>query len=142
VTKTHISLDVSDLTRSVEFYRAFFGLAPHKVRPGYANFDVSDPPLKLALTEKPGRPGAGSLNHLGLLVADTAAVRAAQSRITAAGLASFDEMDTTCCYAKQDKFWVHDPDGVEWEVYAVTDDMLAAAEQPVVSVCCTPDADA
>jgi catechol 2,3-dioxygenase-like lactoylglutathione lyase family enzyme len=137
VTKTHISLNVADVARSTEFYQAFFGLPPHKVRPGYANFDVADPPLKLALTEKPARAGAGPLNHLGLLVADTAAVHAAKDRLTAAGLASFDEMDTTCCYAKQDKIWVHDPDGIEWEVYALTDDMQPEATVPA---CCIQDA--
>jgi catechol 2,3-dioxygenase-like lactoylglutathione lyase family enzyme len=131
--KTHISLNVSDVARSTEFYAAFFGQPPHKVRPGYANFDLAQPPLKLALTEKPPQAGVGPLNHLGLLVAHTAAVHAAKDRLKAAGLASFDEMDTTCCYAKQDKIWVHDPDGIEWEVYALTDDMLGGASLPVDS---------
>jgi len=138
VTKTHVSINVSDVARSIEFYAAFFGQPPHKVRPGYANFDVADPPLKLALTEKCPSPGVGALNHLGLLVADTAAVHAAKERLKAAGLASFDEMDTTCCFAKQDKIWVHDPDGIEWEVYSLTDDMLATPVLPVVDACCSP----
>jgi catechol 2,3-dioxygenase-like lactoylglutathione lyase family enzyme len=122
--KTHLSLRVSDLRRSIAFYEAFFGLPPHKLRPGYANFDLANPPLKLALTQRPMTPGAGNLDHLGLLVSDTADVEAVKQRLSSAGLVAFDEMDTTCCYAKQDKFWVHDPDGVEWEVYAITDDML------------------
>jgi catechol 2,3-dioxygenase-like lactoylglutathione lyase family enzyme len=122
--KTHLSLRVADVARSTKFYEAFFGQPPHKTRPGYANFDVANPPLKLALTQSAPQQGAGSLDHLGLLVSDTAKVLAAKERLQHAGLASFDEMNTTCCYARQDKFWVHDPDGVQWEVYAITDDML------------------
>jgi catechol 2,3-dioxygenase-like lactoylglutathione lyase family enzyme len=122
--KTHLSLRVSDLGRSVRFYQAFFGRPPHKVRPGYANFDVEEPLLKLALTEKAPTPGTGHLDHLGLLVSDTQTVLATKERLQSAGLTAHEEMNTTCCYARQDKFWVHDPDGVEWEVYAVTDDML------------------
>jgi len=122
--KTHLSLRIADLNRSVAFYRTFFGVPPHKLRPGYANFDIAQPPLKLALTEKLRTPGAGSLDHLGLLVADTAAVNAIKQRLESEGLALVDEMNTTCCYARQDKFWVRDPDDVEWEVYAITDDML------------------
>ena len=137
--KTHLSLRVADVERSTKFYEAFFGLPPHKMRPGYANFDVAQPPLKLALTEKAPTAGAGSLDHLGLLVSDTATVLAAKERLQAAGLGAFDEMNTTCCYAKQDKFWVHDPDGVQWEVYALTDDMLEehehAAAAPEISCC-------
>ena len=122
--KTHLSLRTADLNRSVHFYRTFFGVPPHKTRPVYANFDIEQPPLKLALIEKPRTPGAGNLDHLGLLVADTAAVNAIKQRLESEGLALVDEMNTTCCYAKQDKFWVRDPDDVEWEVYAITDDML------------------
>ena len=84
--------------------RTLFGTAPAKVRPGYANFAVAEPPLKLVLIENPGQ--GGSLNHLGVEVADTDTVDAEQTRLAAAGLASVDERDTTCCYARQDKFWV------------------------------------
>ena len=133
IIKTHLSLRVADVDRSVRFYEAFFGLPAHKRRPGYANFDVAQPPLKLALTQKTPEAGKGSLDHLGLLVSDTAKVLAAKDRLKAAGLASFDEMNTTCCYAKQDKFWVHDPDGVEWEVYALTDDMLDHDDEPAAA---------
>lgn len=124
VTKVHLSLHVADLQRSIAFYSAFFGLAPHKVRPGYANFDVANPPLKLALTEKSSAPVPGALDHLGLLVPRTADVHVAKARLEAAGLATVEEMETTCCYAKQDKIWVRDPDNNAWEVYALTDDML------------------
>ena len=125
--KMHLSLKVSDLNRSVAFYEAFFGVPPHKVRPGYANFDLSEPPLKFALTQSldqnPVQPATGCLDHLGFQVSSAAEVDAAKARLQAAGLATFDEMDTTCCYAKQDKIWAHDPDGNEWEVYVLTDDL-------------------
>lgn len=123
MTRTHISLNVADVARSTAFYQAFFGSAPHKQRPGYANFDVAEPPLKLALTERACGPEGGRLNHLGIQVESIEQVLAAKARLQAAGLATFDEMDTTCCYAQQDKIWAHDPDGNAWEVYVITDDM-------------------
>jgi catechol 2,3-dioxygenase-like lactoylglutathione lyase family enzyme len=123
MSKLHLSLNVSNLARSVAFYRAFFGTAPHKVRPGYANFDVADPPLKLALNEHTVANGRGALSHLGVLVNSPAEVLAARERLQAAGLATFDETDTTCCFARQDKVWAHDPDGNAWEVYTITDDL-------------------
>ena len=123
--KTHLSLNVSDLSRSIEFYTAFFGTPPHKVRPGYANFDLMEPPLKFALVENPVRAcaQAGRLDHLGFQVATQEEVERAKDRLKAARLATFDETDATCCYAKQDKVWAHDPDGNEWEVYVLLDDM-------------------
>lgn len=121
--KMHLSLRVSDLGRSVEFYSAIFGAPPHKQRPGYANFDLADPPLKLALTQNPIQPGAGSLDHLGFLLPDASALEAVKCRLQDAGLATFDETDTTCCYARQDKIWAHDPDGNEWELYVLLDDL-------------------
>lgn len=123
MTKMHLSLRVQNLERSVTFYRAFFGVQPHKLRPGYANFDLAEPPLKFALTENPKATGSGSLDHLGFQVSDPHELEAAKERLKAAGLATFDESDTTCCYAKQDKVWVHDPDGNEWEIYLLTDDL-------------------
>ena len=123
MTKMHLSLRVADISRSITFYQAFFGVPPHKVRPGYANFDLAEPPLKFALNQHPVQPGVGSLDHLGFQVFSTAALEAAKERLKAAGLATFDEDETTCCYAKQDKVWVHDPDGNEWEIYLLTDDL-------------------
>jgi len=143
--KVHLSLNVSDLNRSLAFYQAFLGVPPHKQRPGYANFDVVEPPLKLALNEHPVASGDGRLSHLGIVMETPAQVLAAKERLQAAGLATFDETDTTCCYARQDKVWAHDPDGNAWEVYVITDDLeddhdhdhagnpLDAAE-PLVSV--------
>ena len=122
VAKTHLSLNVTDVDRSTAWYEAFFGMSAHKRRPGYANFDVSEPPLKLALNENVVAQG-GPLNHLGILVPSTAEVDAARKRLEDAGLVTFSEENVTCCYALQDKIWVRDPDGNAWEVYALLDDL-------------------
>ena len=121
MSRVQLAINVDDLETSIDFYRRLFGTEPAKVRPGYANFAVAEPPLKLVLIENPGH--GGSLNHLGIVVADTATVDAEQRRLTEAGLASYDERDTTCCYARQDKFWVEGtPHGEQWEVYTVLED--------------------
>lgn len=129
--KFHLSLNVSNLSRSVAFYEAFFGVPPHKRRPGYANFDLAEPPLKLALNEVEALSGAGALDHLGLQMPNPEQVYAARERLEASGLVSFDEGDTVCCYARQDKVWVQDPDGNKWEVYVLLDDTLEERGQPV-----------
>jgi catechol 2,3-dioxygenase-like lactoylglutathione lyase family enzyme len=119
--RIQLALNVNDLGESIAFYRKLFGAEPAKVRPGYANFSVADPPLKLILMENPGR--GGSLNHLGVEVRGTDAVDAEQARLAEVGLASVDERDTTCCYARQDKFWVEGaPNGERWEIYTVLED--------------------
>jgi catechol 2,3-dioxygenase-like lactoylglutathione lyase family enzyme len=119
--RVQLALNVNDIGQAVAFYAKLFGAGPAKVRPGYANFAIADPPLKLVLLENPGQ--GGSLNHLGIEVPDTGAVDAEQARLTAAGLASADKRDTTCCYARQDKFWVEGaPGGERWEIYAVLAD--------------------
>ena len=121
MSRVQLALNVDDLEESVAFYSTLFGTEPAKIRPGYANFAVAEPPLKLVLIENPGH--GGSINHLGVEVADTGVVDAEQTRLAAAGLASVDERDTTCCYARQDKFWVEGaPNGERWEVYTVLDD--------------------
>jgi catechol 2,3-dioxygenase-like lactoylglutathione lyase family enzyme len=132
--RPHLALNVSDVERSVPFYAALFGAEPEKVRPGYAKFAVADPALNFTLNESPSTE-LGAFNHAGIEVADTDAVLAAKERLVEAGLAAFEEMDTTCCYARQDKIWVRDPDGTPWEVfthhedvYAVGDEGIAAAE--------------
>src|SRR5256714_7515555 len=121
--KAHMALNVNDVRRSTEFYRRMLGLEPSKVRRGYAKFDVETPPLNLTLNENPfGERGA--LSHLGVQVASTEDVLAMRERWRAAGLKTFDEMQTSCCYAVQDKTWVADPDGNEWEAFVVLEDNL------------------
>ena len=113
MSRIQLAINVDDLETSVDFYRRLFGTEPAKVRPGYANFAVPEPPLKLVLIENPGH--GGSLNHLGVEVEDVDTVDSIQTRLAADGLASIDERGTTCCYAKQDKFWVEGtPDGEAW----------------------------
>ena len=110
MSRLQLALNVNDIEESIAFYTKLFGTEPAKVRPGYANFAIAEPPLKLVLLENPGQ--GGSLNHLGIEVPDTDAVDAAQARLTGTGLGAVDERDTTCCYARQDKFWVEGaPDG-------------------------------
>ena len=121
MSRVQLALNVDDLAKSIAFYTQLFGTEPAKVREGYANFAVVEPPLKLVLIENPGR--GGSLNHLGVEVADTDTVDAEQTRLAGAGLASVDERDSVCCYAKQDKFWVEGaPNGERWEIYTVLAD--------------------
>lgn len=121
MSRVQLAINVDDLTKSVAFYSKLFGTEPAKLRPGYANFAIDQPPLKLILMENPGQ--GGSINHLGVEVADTDTVDAEQTRLTASGLASVEERDTTCCYAKQDKFWVQGaPSGERWEIYTVKED--------------------
>ena len=121
MSRIQLALNVDDLATSVAFYSTLFGVEPAKTKPGYANFAVAEPPLKLILVENPGQ--GGSINHLGVEVPDTGTVDAEQTRLAAAGFASIDERDTTCCYAKQDKFWVEgSPDGERWEIYTVLED--------------------
>jgi catechol 2,3-dioxygenase-like lactoylglutathione lyase family enzyme len=148
MSRVQLALNVSDLDAAVSFYSRVFDVAPHKLRDGYANFVVEDPPLKLVLFETAGVRGqgpAGALNHLGVEVHASQQVAAASRRLADAGLDAVDELDTTCCHALQDKVWVHDPDGVAWEVYVVKDDdpstpTGAPASQPLLisddGVCC------
>lgn len=147
--KAHLALNVHDVNRSIEFYKKLLALEPSKVRTGYAKFDVQSPPLNLTLNEHPfGERGA--LSHLGIQVASTDDVLAIRERWTEAGLLTRDEMQTNCCYALQDKTWVRDPDGNEWEVFVVLEDNLpetapcecgekVTAEATVTAAaCCTP----
>jgi catechol 2,3-dioxygenase-like lactoylglutathione lyase family enzyme len=155
MSRVQLALNVDNLDESIAFYTKLFGAEPAKLRPGYANFAIAEPPLKLVLLENPGQ--GGSLNHLGVEVADTDTVDAEQSRLAESGLASVDERETTCCYAKQDKFWVQGtPDGERWEIYAVTGDSqtfwgedgkarfeaveAALDEAPETAQCCGSDA--
>ena len=121
MSRLQLALNVNDIDEAVTFYSKLFGADPAKRRPGYANFALAEPPLKLVLLEHPGQ--GGTLNHLGVEVPDIDAVDAEQGRLAEAGLTSVDERDTTCCYARQDKFWVKGPsDGESWEFYTVLAD--------------------
>jgi catechol-2,3-dioxygenase len=133
--KAHISLNVRDLGRSLEFYKKMLGIEPSKVRSGYAKFDVQNPPLNLALNEIPDAE-RGALSHLGIQVATTADVLVLRERWIREGLAARDEMQTSCCYAVQDKTWVSDPDGNEWEAFVVLEDDLPETSGAGVNACC------
>ena len=135
MSRVQLALRVSDLEGSIAFYSRLFGTEPAKRRDGYANFAINEPPLKLVLLENPGQ--GGSLNHLGVEVADTATVDAEQTRLAAAGLASVDEHGSTCCYAKQDKFWVENtPNGESWEIYTVLEDSQTFYGEQDGPACC------
>jgi catechol 2,3-dioxygenase-like lactoylglutathione lyase family enzyme len=136
VSRLQLAINVDDLVTSIDFYRRLFGTEPAKVRPGYANFAVSEPPLKLVLIENRG--SGGTLNHLGVEVEDVDTVDSIQTRLAGAGLASVDERGTTCCYAKQDKFWVEGtPDGESWEIYTVLADSPTPNGEAEGQECCT-----
>jgi catechol 2,3-dioxygenase-like lactoylglutathione lyase family enzyme len=126
--KPHVSINVRNVTESIEFYRKMLGIEPSKVRTGYAKFDVQNPPLNLALNEIPYNE-RGALSHLGIQVASTDDVLAVRMRWADEGLITRDEMQTNCCYAIQDKTWVADPDGNQWEVFVVLEDNLPETDQ-------------
>src|SRR6478609_8807759 len=137
MSRLQLALNVDDLRESIDFYTRLLGTEPAKVKPGYANFAVADPPLKLVLMENPGQ--GGSLNHLGVEVVDTDTVDAEQSRLADAGLATIDERGTVCCHAKQDKFWVQGtPNGEAWEIYTVLADSATFFAEGTVDdgTCC------
>ncbi len=125
--KAHISLNVKDVSKSMEFYQKLFNTEPSKVRQGYAKFDVQNPLLNLALNEV-SLAGNGSLSHLGIQVTSTEDVLETKNRWEELGLKTNDEMQTNCCYALQDKTWTSDPDGNEWEVFVVLEDNLPESD--------------
>lgn len=128
--KAHISLNVRDVSESINFYRKLFGIEPSKIRNGYAKFDMQNPPLNLALNQHP-LAERGTLSHLGIQVTSTEDVLETKNKWEKLGLATKDEMQTNCCYALQDKTWTSDPDGNEWEVFCVLEDNL-----PETKTCC------
>ncbi|MFZ4719352.1 MAG: ArsI/CadI family heavy metal resistance metalloenzyme [Ilumatobacteraceae bacterium] len=145
MSRVQLALNVNDLESAITFYSKLFGAEPAKVREGYANFAIAEPPLKLVLIEIPGQ--GGTLNHLGVEVENTDLVTAATERLRAEGLVTDVEEQTTCCYAVQDKVWVHGPDAEPWEVYTVLADAPGFHPVPTVesgaSECCsTPVAQA
>src|SRR5579862_743201 len=141
ILKPHVSIHVRDLESSVSFYRKLFGIEPSRIRQGYAKFDVENPALNFTLNEA-SFDARGALSHLGIQVSATADVLAFRERWTQAGLLVRDEMNTDCCYALQDKVWVRDPDGNQWEVFVVLQDNLPEKADPSRTccgpTCCTP----
>lgn len=136
--KTHISLNVSNVENSIEFYRKMLGVAPFKVKPNYAKFDVANPPLNLTMNQVNFERG-GSLSHLGLQVESSAEVLEMGKRWQENGLITLEEMQTDCCYALQDKTWVQDPDGNRWEVFTVLEN--TEGKENAASACCSPTAE-
>ncbi|MHB1710384.1 MAG: ArsI/CadI family heavy metal resistance metalloenzyme [Acidimicrobiales bacterium] len=140
MSRVQLALNVADIDEAIDFYSKLFDIAPAKVRPGYANFAVVDPPLKLVLIEDANQT-PGTLNHLGVEVLSTDDVSAAKSRLAAEGLATAFEEQTACCYAVQDKVWVDGPGGEPWEIYTVLSDSETAAGHlrsaaPGQAACC------
>lgn len=129
MSRVQLSLNVSDLNAAVDFYRRLFGTEPTKLKPGYANFAIDDPPLKLILNSPGNGPGA-TINHLGVEVAGTGQVDQARQRLQGAGLNPEPEDEARCCYARQAKVWAHDPDGAAWEYYTVLADLDTPDGQP------------
>jgi lactoylglutathione lyase len=144
MSRIQLALNVDDLEQAVTFYSKLFGAAPAKRKPGYANFAIAEPPVKLVLLENPGK--GGSINHLGVEVASTETVHAEIARLSGEGLFTDEEMGTTCCFATQDKVWVTGPNGERWEVYTVLADsetfgtspqtLIDAGQAPEGGVCC------
>lgn len=140
MSRIQLALNVSDLEQAVGFYSKLFGTEPAKRRPGYANFAIVEPPLKLVLIEGEGK--GASLNHLGVEVSSPEDVKAATDRLSGQGLPTRVQDGVDCCYALQDKVWVTDPDGAPWEVYAVLSDSgadsgaLNASKKEGATSCC------
>ncbi|MBF6542000.1 ArsI/CadI family heavy metal resistance metalloenzyme [Nocardia brasiliensis] len=143
MSRVQLALNVDDLEAAVTFYSTLFGTEPAKRKPGYANFAVAEPPLKLVLIENPGH--GGSLNHLGVEVQSSEQVHAEIARLSDAGLFTEEQIATTCCFATQDKVWVTGPNAERWEVYTVLTDsetfgtapeLTSGADAETVGVCC------
>lgn len=135
MSRVQLALNVDNLDEAITFYTKLFDVEPAKVKPGYANFVVAEPPLKLVLLENPGR--GGTLNHLGVEVASSDRVHSESQRLAGVGLLTQDEIDTTCCFATQDKVWVSGPGGERWEIYTVKADSetFGPADQPECTCC-------
>jgi lactoylglutathione lyase len=137
MSRVQLALNVDDLDEAITFYSTLFNTEPAKVKPGYANFAITEPPLKLVLLENPGH--GGTLNHLGVEVQSSDTVHAEITRLTEAGLFAEEQINTTCCFANQDKAWVTGPGGEKWEVYTVladSDTFGVTTDQPD-RTCCT-----
>lgn len=137
MSRVQLALNVDDLDEAMTFYTKLFGVEPAKVKPGYVNFVVAEPPLKLVLLENPGH--GGTLNHLGVEVASSDNVHSESQRLAEVGLLTDEEIDTTCCFATQDKVWVSGPGGERWEIYTVKADSetFGPADQAERTCCAT-----
>lgn len=137
--KAHVALNVKNVDTSIEFYKKMLGIEPSKIRTGYAKFDIQNPPLNLTLNQIAFNE-RGALSHMGIQVASTEDVLAMREQWHERGLLTRDEMQTNCCYATQDKTWVNDPDGNEWEVFVVLADNLPEVESKETgnAACCVP----
>ena len=146
MSRVQLALNVADIDTAVEFYGKLFNAEPAKRRPGYANFAIAEPPLKLVLIEdkERGQGVGGALNHLGVEVESTDEVAATQARLSGQDLDTLVQENTSCCYAVQDKVWVNDPDGAPWEYYTVLGDSATATNLDIADMsgsaggCCTP----
>ena len=136
MSRVQLALNVDDIDEAIAFYSKLFATEPAKVRPGYANFAVAEPPLKLVLLENPGT--GDTLNHLGVEVDSTDEVAAAQARLSGEGLGTTTEDQVTCCYAVQDKVWVDDPNGAPWEIYTVLADAPGEQQTATEDGSCGP----
>ncbi|MFD2330104.1 ArsI/CadI family heavy metal resistance metalloenzyme [Cohnella sp. GCM10020058] len=141
IKRMHVAVNCSDLEKSLSFYRNFFGAEPSKVRENYVKFELDNPALHFSLNVRPFEKN-GVLNHLGFQVDHTEDVLAMGERLRQSGLLLIDEMNTTCCYAVQDKVWVYDPDGNAWEIFFTKEDseFESAGEARDLSLCCAPPA--
>lgn len=143
MSRIQLALNVDDLDAAIAFYSRLFNTTPAKIKPGYANFAIAEPPLKLVLLENPGQ--GGSINHLGVEVESSEQVHAEIARLTEAGMFTEEEIGTTCCFATQDKVWVAAPDGERWEVYTKLADTETFGAAPAFATlpltdttsCCT-----
>jgi lactoylglutathione lyase len=145
MSRVQLALNVDDLDQAITFYSKLFNTEPHKVKDGYANFAVVQPPLKLVLLQNPGK--GGSINHLGVEVDSSTDVHSEIARLSEEGLFTDEEIGTTCCFATQDKVWVTGPAGEKWEVYTVLADSETFGSSPghldsrSEGVCCGSQAD-
>ena len=126
MSRLQLALNVSNLEESIAFYSKLFATQPTKVKPGYANFSINEPPLKLVLMEN-SEPG-GTINHLGVEVENTAEVERLETNLQTRGITTKSQKEITCCYAEQDKFWIADPDRAPWEIYTVLKDVANFGE--------------
>ncbi len=137
MSRLQLALNVSNLDEAITFYSTYFKTGPSKVRSGYANFAIADPPLKLVLFENSQAPG--TINHLGVEVFYSVEVTDATTYLASQGFDTESEFQTTCCHAVQDKVWVNGPDQSRWEVYTVLDDVDASDEVTIDETCCAPN---